>query len=68
MHQTLTTPETEPKTAKKQRARRKRQIIIGVVGFLDFIGGFHGRAGAGQGAARAIRGRADERRNESFEE
>src|SRR5882762_4345845 len=34
MHQTLTTPETEPKTAKKQRARRKRQIIIGVVGFL----------------------------------
>ena len=34
MHQTLTTPETEPKIAKKQRARRKRQIIIGVVGFL----------------------------------
>src|SRR5437763_5068351 len=34
MHQTLTTPETEPKTAKKQRARRKRQIIIGVVGFF----------------------------------
>src|SRR5438128_2096410 len=34
MHQTLTTPEAEPKTAKKQRARRKRQIIIGVVGFL----------------------------------
>src|SRR2546430_6340045 len=34
MHQTLTTPETEPKTAKKQRARRKHQIIIGVVGFL----------------------------------
>src|SRR5213082_3482442 len=34
MHQTLTTPETEPKTAKKQRARRKRQIIIGVAGFL----------------------------------
>src|SRR5438477_1967768 len=34
MHQALTTPETEPKTAKKQRARRKRQIIIGVVGFL----------------------------------
>src|SRR5205085_2051919 len=34
MHQTLTTPEIEPKTAKKQRARRKRQIIIGVVGFL----------------------------------
>src|SRR5438309_2494376 len=34
MHQTLTTPETEPKTAKKQRARRKRQIIIGAVGFF----------------------------------
>jgi HlyD family secretion protein len=34
MHQTLTSPETEPKTAKKQRARRKRQIIIGVVSFL----------------------------------
>src|SRR5947208_12317842 len=34
MHQTLTTPEAEPKTAKKQRARRKRQIIIGVASFL----------------------------------
>src|SRR6202023_1811487 len=34
MHQTLTTPETDPKTAKKQRARRKRQIIVGVVGVL----------------------------------
>src|SRR5437868_13246454 len=34
MHQALTTPETEPKAAKKQRARRKRQIIISVVGFL----------------------------------
>src|ERR1700724_154605 len=34
MHQTLTTPETEPKTVKKQRARRKRQIIIGVSGFF----------------------------------
>src|SRR2546423_6387373 len=34
MHQALTTPEIEPKTAKKQRARRKRQIIIGVAGFL----------------------------------
>src|SRR6266545_8315739 len=34
MHQTLTTPETDPKTAKKQRARRKRQIIIGAVGFF----------------------------------
>ena len=34
MHQTLTTPETGPKTVKKQRARRKRQIIIGVSGFF----------------------------------
>jgi len=34
MHQTLTTPETDPKAAKKQRARRKRQIIIGVSGFF----------------------------------
>ena len=34
MHQTLTTPQTDPKAAKKQRARRKRQIIIGVVGFF----------------------------------
>src|SRR5215831_2567834 len=34
MHQTLTTPEIDPKAAKKQRARRKRQIIIGVAGFF----------------------------------
>jgi HlyD family secretion protein len=34
MHQTLTTPETDLKAAKKQRARRKRQIIIGVSGLL----------------------------------
>jgi HlyD family secretion protein len=34
MHQALTTPETEPKTAKKQRVRRKRQIILGVVAFF----------------------------------
>src|SRR5256884_1073031 len=34
MHQALATPETEPKTAKTQRARRKRQIIIGVAGFF----------------------------------
>src|SRR5947207_184112 len=34
MHQALTTPEAEPKTAKKQRARRKRQIIIGVASFF----------------------------------
>src|SRR5262249_1854575 len=34
MHQTLTTPETDPKAAKKQRARRKRQIIIGSIGFF----------------------------------
>ncbi len=34
MHQTLTTPEIDPKAAKKLRARRKRQIIIGLVGFF----------------------------------
>jgi HlyD family secretion protein len=34
MHQTLTTPETDPKAAKKQRARRRRQIIYGVVGLF----------------------------------
>src|SRR5438874_1754233 len=34
MHQTLTTPDIDPKAAKKQRARRKRQIIIGAVGFF----------------------------------
>lgn len=34
MHQTLTTPETAQQTAKKQRGRRKRQIIFGIVGFL----------------------------------
>src|ERR1041384_7370446 len=34
MHQTLTTPETDPKAAKKQRARRKRQIIYAVVGLF----------------------------------
>src|ERR1044071_9478182 len=34
MHQTLTTPETDPKAAKKQRARRKRQIIYAVAGFF----------------------------------
>jgi HlyD family secretion protein len=34
MHQTLTTPEMEPNTAKKQRARRRRQIIIGAVAFF----------------------------------
>jgi HlyD family secretion protein len=34
MHQALTTPETEPKIAKKQRVRRKRQIILGVVGLF----------------------------------
>src|SRR6266498_2749120 len=34
MHQTLTTPDTDPKAAKKQRARRKRQIIIGVAGLF----------------------------------
>ena len=34
MHQTLTTPEVDPKTAKKQRARRRKQIIWGAVGFF----------------------------------
>jgi HlyD family secretion protein len=34
MHQTLTTPEIDPKVAKKQRSRRKRQIIIGLSGFF----------------------------------
>lgn len=34
MHQTLATPETDPKAAKMHRARRKRQIIWGVVGFF----------------------------------
>lgn len=34
MHQTLTTPETSPQAARKQRARRRKQIIWGVVGFL----------------------------------
>src|SRR6202045_2461122 len=34
MHQTLTTPETSPRAARKQRSRRRRQIIWGVAGFL----------------------------------
>src|SRR5256886_13983204 len=34
MHQTLTTPQSDPKAAKKQRARRKRQIILGAVGLF----------------------------------
>src|SRR5256714_7622775 len=34
MHQTLTTPQSDPKAAKKHRARRKRQIILGVVGLF----------------------------------
>src|SRR6266536_3770225 len=34
MHQTLTTPETDPKTAKKLRALRKRQIIYGLAGLF----------------------------------
>ena len=32
MHQTLTTPEATPQAARKQRARRRKQIIWGVVG------------------------------------
>src|ERR1700732_725652 len=34
MHQTLTTPEASPQVARKQRARRRKQIIWGAVGFL----------------------------------
>jgi HlyD family secretion protein len=34
MHQTLTTPEASPRTARKQSARRRRQIIWGVVGLF----------------------------------
>lgn len=34
MHQTVTTPEVDPKTAKKQRARRRKQLIWGAVGFF----------------------------------
>src|SRR5436189_6096293 len=34
MHQALATPETGRKVERKRRARRKRQIIIGVVGFF----------------------------------
>jgi HlyD family secretion protein len=34
MHQTLTTPETTPQAARKQRARRRKQIIWGAVGFF----------------------------------
>jgi HlyD family secretion protein len=34
MHQTLTTPEASPQAARTQRARRRRQIIWAVVGFL----------------------------------
>ena len=34
MHQTLTTPETSPQAARKQRARRRKQIIWGAVGFF----------------------------------
>ncbi len=34
MHQTLTTPDTSPQAARKQRARRRKQIIWGGVGFV----------------------------------
>src|SRR5437588_13103460 len=34
MHQTLTTPETDPKAAKKRRSRRRKQIIWGAVGLF----------------------------------
>ena len=34
MHQAVTAPETAPKVARKRRSTRKRQIIVGAVGFL----------------------------------
>jgi len=34
MHQTLTTPDTSPQAARKQRAHRRKQIIWGAVGFF----------------------------------
>ena len=34
MHQTLTTPEASPQAARKQRTRRRRQIIWSAVGFF----------------------------------
>lgn len=34
MHQTLTTPEASPQAARKQRSRRRKQIIWGAVGFF----------------------------------
>src|SRR5499427_10439208 len=34
MHQTLTTPEASPQAARKQRARRRKQVIWGAVGFF----------------------------------
>ena len=34
MHQTLTTPEASPQAARKQRARRRKQIVWGAVGFF----------------------------------
>src|ERR1700731_5128069 len=34
MHQTLTTPEASPQAARKRRSTRRRQIILGAVGFL----------------------------------
>jgi len=34
MHQAVAAPETAPKVARKRRSVRKRQIIIGAIGFL----------------------------------
>src|SRR5689334_3969030 len=34
MHQTLTTPDSSPQAARKQRARRRKQIIWGIVGLF----------------------------------
>src|SRR5260370_30326449 len=34
MHQALATPKAAPKVERKGRSNRKRQIIVGVVGFF----------------------------------
>src|ERR1700736_7023093 len=34
MHQALAAPETAPKVERKRRSTRRRQIILGAVGFL----------------------------------
>ena len=34
MHQTVSTPPVAPLTTKQRRARRKKQIVYGLIGFL----------------------------------